>query len=110
MPGDGDWEAARTDLEAALKRCAEVVRECDPGIGREAIEARHQQFDEFWALAVRSVRRVHGLRPTEIALMEMGRTDELKLLKDDFKTAAPRKIGAEPKQIPDFGKDDEIPF
>lgn len=106
----GDWEAARTDLEAALKRCAEVVRECDPGIGREAIEARHRQFDELWALAVRTVRRIHGRHPTQTALMEMGRSDELGLLKDDFKTANRRKTGPDLTAKLDKPVDDDIPF
>ena len=52
--------AARADLESALRRCAEVVRETDPSIGADAIAARHKQFDELWALAIKSVRRVHG--------------------------------------------------
>jgi hypothetical protein len=105
----GDTQEAQADLEAALKRCAEVVRECDPGIGREAIEARHKQFDELWGLAVRSVRRVHGTFATQQALSGMGRQDEWGLLKDDFKKGNRGRTGVD--QIPKFDKDDgEIPF
>ena len=70
-------EAAGADLESALQRCAQIVRESDPGKGPEAIRAKHKQFDELWSLAIMGVRRVHGAEATRDALLKMGQRNRV---------------------------------
>lgn len=71
---------ARKDLEQALKRCAEVVRDSDPAQGADAIKVRHKRFDELWLLVIQTSVRVHGQNATRNALRAMGRYNDSVML------------------------------